>query len=154
VVKMLVEDGAAQKRAEDFWQQQVRDGAQLISGGGVAGDIDTKAAKLLDQTPDFRAVRGNLLGNLGAAHHDGRVLHQQAHDATEAQVSGLRLVRRGHFGPRRLPANCAGLGDAEIMRESPRNNKRTTLLGSLCKRGRRMPKRILALGGHADCSCG
>ncbi len=50
------------------------------------------------------------------------MLHQQAHDAAEAEIGGLGLVRCRHFGPRRLLANCAGLGDAEIMRESRRNN--------------------------------
>jgi hypothetical protein len=52
------------------------------------------------------------------------VLHQQAHDAAEPEIGGLGMVRRGRFGSRSLLANCAGLGDAEIMRELVRNNNR------------------------------
>ncbi len=101
MVEVLVEDRAAQQRPQNLRQEQVRDRAQLISGGGMAGDIHAQAAQLLNQAPDFGAVGRNFLGDLRAADHDGGVLHQQAHDAAQAQVGGLRLVRGGRFDPRR-----------------------------------------------------
>jgi len=49
------------------------------------------------------------------------VLHEQAHNAAQAQIGGLWLMRRDDS--RRWLANCPSLGDVEIMRELPSNNK-------------------------------
>ena len=94
------------KRPQNFGQQQIRNRAQLISGRRMSGHIHTQAAQLLNQPPDFGAVRGNFLRDLGAAHDDGGVLHQQAHDAAEANVGGLWRARRSPAlaGPRRRRA--------------------------------------------------
>jgi len=52
------------------------------------------------------------------------VFHHQAHDPAETEIGGLGLVRGRYFRfcPRRLLANFGGSGDAEIMRDCPRNN--------------------------------
>jgi hypothetical protein len=105
VVKMLGKDGAAHKRAQKFRQEQIRNRAQLISAGGMARDVHTQAAQLLYQTPHFRTVGRNFLGDFGSADDDRGVFHQQAHDAAQPQVSRLELVRRGQFGPRGLLTN-------------------------------------------------
>ena len=116
---------AAQQRPKDLRQEQIRNRAQLISGGGVSGDVHAEAAQLLNQAPDFRAVGGDFLGDLGAADDDGGVLHEQAHDAAEAHIGGCGWCGAGVLtaqtrGSRIVPV----LADAEIMRESPQNNKR------------------------------
>jgi len=54
----------------------------------MAGHIDSQAAQLLNQTPDFRAVRRDFLRDFWCADHDCGVLHQQAHDAAEANIGG------------------------------------------------------------------
>ena len=53
----------------------------------MARNVDAQPAKLLNQTPDFGSRAGDFLRNFGAADDDGRVLRQQAHDASEAHVS-------------------------------------------------------------------
>jgi hypothetical protein len=86
----------------------------------MSGDIDAQAAQLLDEAPDFGAAGGNFLSDFGAADHDGRVLHEEADDATETDVGGLG---RGSARTEWLTcANCGGLADAEIMRDSGGNN--------------------------------
>ena len=124
---MRVEDGSAQQRAQNFRQEQIRDRAQLISGCGMAGHIDAETAQLLDQPPDFGPAGRNFLSDLGAAHDDGCVLHEQADDAAQANVSRLKLVRGGSFRSRGWLANCRCLADAVIMRELGGNDKREPL---------------------------
>jgi hypothetical protein len=80
----------------------------------VSGDVDSKASQLLDETPDFRAVGGNLLRDLGAAYDDGGVLHEQAEDAAETEIRGDAGLR-GHAV--RFHANYFLLVDAGIMRD-------------------------------------
>ena len=82
----------------------------------MAGYIDAEAAQLLNQPPDLGTIGGNFLSDLGAADDDRGVLHQQAHDAAEAEVGGLRLMCGGRRGPWVSP-NCACVGDAVIMRD-------------------------------------
>ena len=121
---MPVEDGSAQQRPQNFRQEQIRDGSQLVSGCGMARNVDSQRAQLLDQAPNFRAAGRNLFRNLGAAHHHHRVLHQQAHDVPQANVGGLRFVGSSRSLARRDSphAICAGLSDEGIMRESRPNN--------------------------------
>ena len=94
--------------------------------------INAEAAQLLNQAPYFGAVGGNLVCDLSAADNNRGVLHQQAHDPTETEIGGLWLVRRERFRPQRTFivafafANCSGLADAVIMRESPPNNNVAT----------------------------
>ena len=125
MVKMLVEDSAAHQRPQNFRQQQIRNRAQSISRRRMARHIHAQAAQLLNQTPDFRAMARNLLRNLRPAHHHGSVLHEQAHDAPQAQIGGVGLMRRQRLGSRRPPPSCCALSNAEIMRELPPNNNRS-----------------------------
>src|SRR5579863_3231794 len=99
-------------------------------------NIDTQAAQLLNESPDFRAAGCDLLGNLRSAHDDRRVLHQETNDQSQAKIGGQRLVSRfagcslGPAGSRwLLRACCAWLADAEIMRESRGNNNVWPALG-------------------------
>jgi hypothetical protein len=93
----------------------------------VSGNIHAQAAQLLNQAPDFRAVGGDFLGNLGPADDDGCVLGQQADDAAQAAVRRLLLVWSGSRRPLAFArANWAGLADAEIMRESSRKDNALT----------------------------
>ena len=92
----------------------------------MAGHVNAQAAQLLNQSPDFGTAGRNFLGDLGAADDDSGMFHQQANDVTEAEISGLGLMRRRHPAPRKRLTNCAGLGDAEIMRELRRNNNRAS----------------------------
>ena len=84
----------------------------------MSRDIDSEPAQLLNQSPHFGAARRNLLADLGPADDDRSVLHEQTYDAAKPHVRGLMFVRRPSPRP-----NCAGLSDAEIMRESPPNDK-------------------------------
>src|SRR5579863_4580708 len=89
----------------------------------MAGNVDAQSAQLLNQTPDFGPAGRNLLRDLCTADDDRRVLHEQTHDQSEAQVSGLKLVR-ARLHPRGFPyAHCACLADAEIICESQGNDK-------------------------------
>jgi hypothetical protein len=77
--------------------------------------IHTESAQLLDQTPDFRAVRRDFLRDLGATYYDGRVLRQQTHNTTEANVGRLGIT--GFRGQTDLACtSCFGFLDAGIMR--------------------------------------
>jgi hypothetical protein len=62
-------------------------------------DIHAQTAQLLNQSPHFGAVGGNLLGNLGAADDNRSALHQQTHNAAETEIGSLWLVRCGRFDP-------------------------------------------------------
>jgi hypothetical protein len=44
----------------------------------------------LDQPPYLRSAAADFIGNLGSAYHDGGVIRQQAHNAAQAQIGGLR----------------------------------------------------------------
>src|SRR5271156_4199546 len=122
---LVVEDCAAKQRGEDFRQQEIRDGLELISGGRMAGDIHTEAAQLLNETPDFGTIGRNLLRDFCSADDDGGMLHQEAHDAAEANVGGLLRVFAG-AGLRGQWARRPGWGslpDAGIMLQMRGNNK-------------------------------
>jgi hypothetical protein len=80
-------------------QQQIGDSPKLVAGRRMPGNFNSQTAQLLYQAPHLRAARTNLVGNLGAAHDHGSVVHQQAHNPPQAQVSPLW---RGSCGRGRL----------------------------------------------------
>src|SRR5437588_11761459 len=53
VLKVTIEDRPTDKVPENFGQQQIGNGAQLIAGGRMAGDIDTQSTQLLNEPPYF-----------------------------------------------------------------------------------------------------
>lgn len=55
----------------------------------MASDIDSEAAQLLDQAPDFGAAGADFFGDFCSARDHGRVIHQEANDAAQAHVGGL-----------------------------------------------------------------
>src|SRR5271169_1043199 len=73
----------------------------------MSGNVDAQAAQLLNQAPNFRAAGADLFGNLRAADDNDSVVHEQAHDAAEADV------RR--FMHRRQAASFDGSGDGGII---------------------------------------
>lgn len=87
-----MEDGSPQQGPKNLRQKQIGDRAQLISSGGMSGDVHTQPAELLDQPPDFRAAGRNFLRDLGSAHDYRRVLHQEPDDETQAQIGRLKLM--------------------------------------------------------------
>jgi hypothetical protein len=60
----------------------------------MSGHVYSQAAQLLNEAPDFGAVGGNVLRDLGPAHDHRGVSHEQAHDLAKADVGTLypRLV--------------------------------------------------------------
>lgn len=121
---MRLEDCSPHERPKNLGQKQIRDRAQLISGCGMSGDVDTHPAQLLNQPPDLRPARGNLFRDLRTADHNGCVLHQEPNDLSEPQIGWLqmwprRALRNCYMDscPRLTITNCAGLGDAGIIRE-------------------------------------
>jgi len=130
MMKLIIEEGAANERPQDFRQQQIRNRLQLISRSWMSSDIHAQPTQLLNQPPDLGAVRGNFLRDFGSAHYDRRVVHQQAHDAAETNVrrrfvggrsprrTQCRLCRRT-----RSTASCGTFPDAVIMGERRENHK-------------------------------
>ncbi len=90
-------------------EQKIGNGFQLISGGGMTGDLHAQFAKMLHRAPHLGARRAQLLGNARAADDDGGVVAQQAHNAAQARVG--RTVGRS------VGASWRGSGDRTIMRE-------------------------------------
>ena len=131
-----IEDGAANQRPEDFGQQEIRHGLELISGGRMSGNIDTEAAQLLNQSPDFGTIGRNLLRDFRAAYHDGCMLHQEAHDAAETNVGGL-LMGCGSYRARN-----AGLADYCCLR----NNENYAGVGGKAQTGEALHLRLKASG--------
>ena len=104
------ENCPVEKRGDDVGKQQVRNCAQLVSGGRMARDVNTQAAKLLDQTPDFGTSGADFVGDFRAADDDRSVVGQQANNAPETRVG---FLGRG----RNLAAGFGEALDAGIMRE-------------------------------------
>jgi len=141
---MRRENCAPEKRPKNFRKQQIGNRAQQISSSRMTRHVNPKPAQLLNQPPNFRPAGRDFLSDLSSANHQGSVLHQQANNNSQPQVSRQVLMRRkpvwnklvwrGHSCPRgfaccgypcpRIPALpiCPSLCDAEIIRESPRNN--------------------------------
>ena len=123
MVKLIIEDGAANQRPQNFRQQKIWNRLELIAGRRMSRHIHAQPAKLLNEPPDFCAVRRNLLRDLRSAHHDRRMLHQQPHEAAETNVGRL-FVRRGRLCSRKPGASSfACLLNAVIMREERENHK-------------------------------
>ncbi len=93
VLDVFGEDRVFYERRDDVREKEIGDGAELITGGGVSGDVNAELAELLDEAPDFRASRADFVGDLGAAHDDGGIVGEQADDASETSVGLL-----GHGG--------------------------------------------------------
>ena len=100
---------------------------KLVAGRRMPGDLNSQRAQLLHQTPDFGAASANLVGNLGAAHDHGSVIHQQAHNPPQTQI---RPLRRRLVWSRRLAravllesGSVASFVMQRIMRERDRKNK-------------------------------
>ena len=82
----------------------------------MPGNFDSQRAQLLYQTPHLGAARTNLVGNLGAAHDHGSVVHQQAHNPPQAQIRPLRrrIAWPRATRPRSLPEfDCGFFRNAE-----------------------------------------
>src|ERR1700733_3886753 len=96
----------------------------------MARYLNPKPAQLLDQPPELRPAGGNLLSDLGTAHHHSSVFHQQPHDAPKPNVSrsmgGIISRGRACLGRSRTLActSCSRFLNAGIMRERERNHKR------------------------------
>ena len=104
----------------------------------MAGNLHPRRPQLLHQPPYLGAAGVNFLSDLRPADHDHGVLHQQADNVSQAEIGRLMFVRSRRFGwagslaragrksglrPQTLAhANLARLADAEIMRESRRND--------------------------------
>lgn len=115
-----VEDCAAQQRGQNFGEQKVRDRPEPISGCRMARHIHAQAAQLLNQPPDFGAVRRNLLRDFGSANYDGGIFHQETDDAAQADIGGVA----GFCGRvTRFRTSCLGFLDAGIMRDAGRKHK-------------------------------
>ena len=133
----------------------------------MPGNVNAHPAQLLNQSPNFRAARRNLFGNLRAADHNRGVLHQQTYDVPEPEIRRLLLKRRigpyGGFPCQLLLTSWMRLADAGIIGESSSKDKSSaaklntgigTLLRGFCKCHLRMTKRVLALCRHVYSSCG
>src|SRR5271157_4142545 len=76
----------------------------------MSSDIHAQPAELLNQPPNFRPARPDLVGNFRAADDNGSVAHEQADDAAQANI--CRLV----YG--RQAASFRGGGDGGNYSES------------------------------------
>jgi len=127
MMETRLKDRAARERPKDLWQEQVGHRTQLISGRGMAGNINTGSAQLLNESPDFRAAGRNLFSDLGAADHNRRILHQQTYDQPQPEICRLLLRRRtrpwGGSRHRFVLTSWTRLADAEIICEPPANDK-------------------------------
>ena len=70
----------------------------------MPGNLNSQRAQLLHQPPDLGAAGADLVGNFGAAHHDGGVFHQQPNDPPQTQIRSLRRKARAAAGD--PPANA------------------------------------------------
>src|SRR5271165_5911468 len=95
----------------------------------MASNLDTQAAQLLNQAPDFGTIGRDFLRDLGSAHHDGGVLHQQAHDAAETNVGGL-FVGAGSNARESLLRRT---GTVFVMSELCGNSGKTTNLRTVAR---------------------
>ena len=89
VVVNVLTDCSFNKRSEHIRQQQVGNSAKLITGGRMPRDLNAEGPKLLNETPDLRAARADLIGDLGTADYNRRVVGQQPNDAAKARVGFL-----------------------------------------------------------------
>ncbi len=89
-MNVRAEDRALQRRRQHVRQQQIGHGLKLVAGRRMPGNLNSQRAQLLHQSPDFGPAGANLVGNLGAAHDDGGVLHQQPHNPPQPQIRPLR----------------------------------------------------------------
>src|ERR1700676_4645126 len=97
MMNALAENCALQLRGEHIWQQQIGHGLQTVSSGEMSGNIHSKIAELLNQSPNFRTAGTDLGRDLRSAYDDSGVSHEKTHNATQSRV-GLRreLMGRGH----------------------------------------------------------
>ncbi len=145
VMKVGRKHRAPHQRLKELREEQIGHRPQLVSGGGMTGDIYPETAQLLDQAPNFRAVRAQLFADLGTAYDDGCVFGEQANNAAQADVR--RRVDAGRsVAPGVAAANCLRPGDARIMREIPANNK-LSLLRSLGESNDRVSQPVLPFRG-------
>ena len=129
-MKVRAEDRALQGRRKHVGQQQIGHRLKLVAGRRMPGNFNSQSAQLLYQAPHFGAARTNLVGDLGAAHDHGSVVHQQTHNPPQAQVRPLRrgIVWPRATRPRSLPESpsVASFVMQRIMRERERKNKSRT----------------------------
>ena len=124
VVQLRIKDGAPKKRSKDLRKQEIGNRLELISRSGMTSDIDTEAAQLLNQTPDFRTIGGNFLRDFRSADNESGVLHQQAHDAAQTKIGGLFVKRRSECPRQPTASDWCRPRNVGIMRESLKNNNR------------------------------
>jgi len=103
------EDCALHQWAENFREQKIGDGFELIAGRGMSRDLQAELPQMLHRTPYFGAAGPQFLRNARSTDDHGGVVAQQANDAPEAGVGGaVRLDIHASW-------RCAG--DKKIMRE-------------------------------------
>ncbi len=90
-------------------------GLQAISRRRMPRDLDAKLAQLLNQSPYLGAAGADLFGDLGAADHDRGMVHQQAHDASQAGIGLLGVSSANCDGC--LAANSVIWRRLALMRE-------------------------------------
>jgi hypothetical protein len=88
VMNVLRKDRPFDERGDHLRQKQIRHGTQLIAGCGVSGNINAKAAELLNEAPDFRAAGADLAGDFSTADNHGGVIHEKLHDAAQVDIGG------------------------------------------------------------------
>jgi len=107
----VLKDCSFNKRSQHIRQQQVGNSAKLITGGRMPGDLNAERPKLLNETPDLRTARTDLIGDLGAADYNRRVVGQQANDAAETRVGFLG----GRYANSSAGTSWRQFGDAGII---------------------------------------
>ena len=115
-MNICAENRALQGGRKHVGQQQIRHSLELVAGRRMSGNLNSQRAQLLYQAPHLGAAGTNLVGNLGAAHDHGGVVHQQAHNPPQTQV---RPLRRGIVWPRATrPRNLAGISACGFFRNA------------------------------------
>jgi hypothetical protein len=105
------EYGRVDQRFEDLGQRQVGNFDELITNGGMAGDLHAEAAELLYESPNVRARRSDFFRKFGSADDESRVVGEHADDLSETFVIG----RIRSCGGVSNTAICARSRDAVII---------------------------------------
>jgi hypothetical protein len=100
------------ERRDHYRQAASRGPIEADTGSRMPIDLNSQRPQLLNQTPDLGSPSANFFPDLGAAHHDHRMIHEHAHDTSQTHVG---FLRRGNRALRGAFADWSDLADEGII---------------------------------------